>query len=273
MTTPDDFIKNLFSKRLHSVCIAVLGKKQSGKTDFILHIMERLQALGLMDSFGSNMQMEAPFEVDFIDDFQTLKRRCQMINPDPKGRGIKRYFYFGSEMGKWIPKDQAWRNVGFIEELQTIRKYGLSFAGDAIDRVDSRVLNETHFDGCFRKYNVKNPTLAYYDNWQTGRRTFLKNIPRTNIGFDTWYSANFYMEPQTPDDLVIPLNAEHEIVKKYLDHGSWKKAGVYTQEGKRALLKVLKFHYSHCLHTLANKNDVLAPIDSEITKGTPAITE
>jgi len=273
MTTPDDFIKRIFSKRLHSVCIAVLGKKQSGKTDFILHLMDRLHELDLMDNFGSNMPMEAPFDVDFIDDFQTLKKRCQMLNPDPKKKGIKKYFYFGSEMGKWIPKDQAWRNVGFIEELQTIRKYGLSFAGDAIDRVDSRVLNPTHFDGCFTKYNVKNPTLAHYDNWQTGQRTFLKNIPRTTIGFDTWYSANFYMEPQTPDGLKIPLNKEHEIVKKYLKHGSWKKAGVYTQEGKRAVLKVLELHFSTCLHDLSKKEADLAPIEAEITKGSVTITE
>lgn len=235
--------------------------------------MERLHALDLMAGFGSNMEMEAPFEVDFIDDFPTLKRRCQMLNPDPKGKGIKRYFYFGSEMGKWLPKDQAWRNVNFIEELQTIRKYGLSFAGDAIDRVDSRVLNETHFDGCFRKYNVKDPTVGYYDNWQTGQRIFLKNIPRTKIGFDTWYSANFYMETQLADNAVIPLNPEHELVKKYMDSGSWKKVGVSTQEGKRAVLKVLKLHYNHCLHDLAQKTDGSTPIEVEIAKGTPTVTE
>ena len=272
MRTPDDFIKKLFSKRLHSVCIAVLGKKQSGKTDFVLHLMDRLHTLDLMEGFGSNMPMEAPFEVDFIDNFKTLKTRCKMLNPNPKKKGIKRYFYFGSEMGKWIPKDQAWRNVRFIEELQTIRKYGLSFAGDAIDRVDSRVLNETHFDGCFRKYNVKNPTLAYYDNWQTGARTFLKNIPKTNIGFDTWHSANFYMEPQLREDAIVPLNPEHEIVFKYLDSGSWKKAGISTQEGKRAVQKVLRFHRTHCLHSLSEPKEDLTPIKTQNPKDSLEVT-
>jgi len=266
MTTPDDFIKRIFSKRLHSVCVAVLGKKQSGKTDFILHMMERLHALELMDGFGANMPLEAPFQIDFIEDFQTLKQHCQMLNPDPEKRGIKRYFYFGSEMGKWLPKDQAWRNVKFIEELQTIRKYGLSFAGDAIDRVDSRVLNEVHFDGCFRKYNVKNPTVAYYDNWQTGQRTLLKNIPKTTIRFDTWYSANFYMEPQSPNDLLIPLNAEHKLVLQYLEAGSWRKAGIHPQEGKRALAKVLNFHMNHCLHSIqepSQDKSISAPIETD----------
>jgi len=262
-TTKNDFIKKIFSKKSQSVCVAVLGKKQSGKTDFMLHLMERLYKLDLMDGFGSNMPMEAPFEVDFIEDFQTLKKRCQMLNPNPNTKGIKRYFYFGSEMGKWLPKDQAWRNVNFIEELQTIRKYGLSFGGDAINRVDSRVLNEIHFDGCFTKYNPKNPTMAYYDNWSTGERIFLKNIPRTSIKFDTFYSANFYMEPPTPDNIRIPLSPEHEIVKKYMEFGSWKKADIHPQEGKRAIAKVLDFHLSHCLHDLAEEKEPSTPANVE----------
>jgi len=229
----------------------------------MLHLMERLYKLELMDAFGSNMPIDAPFEVDFIEDFQTLKKRCQMLNPNPNTKGIKRYFYFGSEMGKWLPKDQAWRNVNFIEELQTIRKYGLNFSGDAINRVDSRVLNEIHFEGCFTKYNPKNPTMAYYDDWVTHERTFLKNIPRTKIKFDTFYSANFYMEPQTPDTLKIPLSPEHEIVKKYREFGSWKKADIHPQEGKRAVLKVLDFHLSNCLHDISKEKDVSTSADVE----------
>jgi len=259
----NDFIKKVFRKKSQSVCVAVLGKKQSGKTDFMLHLMERLYKLDLMDSFGSNMPIEAPFEVDFIEDFQTLKKRCQMLNPNPNTKGIKRYFYFGSEMGKWLPKDQAWRNVNFIEELQTIRKYGLNFAGDAIDRVDSRVLNETHFNGCFTKYNPTNPTVAYYEDWTTGARTHLMNIPRTSIKFDTFYSANFYMEPQTPDTLNIPLSPEHEIVKKWLEYGSWKKADIHPQEGKRALRKVVEMHLTYCLRALAEEKVVSTPANVE----------
>jgi len=226
--------------------------------------MERLNELGLMDAFGSNMPMEAPFEVDFIEDFKTLKKRCQMLNPT-KRKKIERYFYFGSEMGKWLPKDQSWKNVDFIEELQTIRKDGLSFCGDAIDRVDERALNETHFDGQFTKFNAKNPTVAYYDDWQTGERTFLQNIPKTKIKFDTWYSANFYMEPQTPDTFRVPLNQEHEIVKKYLDCGQkMKDTGYHRQEVKRAIGKVLELHFSTCLRELSEDKEVLEPTKAEI---------
>jgi hypothetical protein len=221
--------------------------------------MEKLHELDLMDGFGSNMPVKgASFHIDFIDDLQTLKRHCKMLNPNPSKKGINRYFFFGSEMGKWLPKDQPWlkSNIEFIEELQTIRKYGLSFAGDAIDRVDGRVLNATHFEGCFIKYNPKDPTVAVYEDWSTGARTFLKNIPRTNITFDTWYSANFYMEPRNPETENIPLNPEHQIVEEYMKHGSWKKAGVDSKKGKRSVMKVLEYHFTHCLRT--GQNDVLA---------------
>jgi len=220
----------------------VLGKNQSGKTDFILYIMEILHELGLMDAFGSNMPMKAPFEVDFIEDFETLENTCRMLNPNPNKKGLKKYFFFGSEMGKWLPKDQAWRNIDFIEKLQTVRKYGFNWAGDAISRVDSRALNEIHFNGCFKKISPNNPTIAYYDDWEKGDRIYLYDIPRTKIKFDTFYTANFYMKPQV-EGALVPLNKDHEIAFQYLDNDcSWKKAGIDTQTGKRAVVAVLKMY-------------------------------
>ena len=251
----DSFIKRIYSPRFQSVWTIVLGPNQSGKTDLNLLIMERIHKLGLAKGFGSNMPLEASFDIDFIEDFKTLKQQCQMLNPDPEKHGIKRYFFFGSEMEKWLPRDQPWQNTKFIQELQLVRKYGLNWLGDGIDRIDGRVLNEKHFHGYFVKLSKSNPTIAVYNDYITRRMTRINSIPRTSIKFNTWYSSDFTMEPQVPDDAIIPLNTEHKIVKEYLEHGSWKKAGVYTQEGKRALQKVLRFHYSHCLHTLQEEKD------------------
>lgn len=244
----DDFIKRIFPRRKQSVWVAVLGKKQSGKTDFCLYLMEKLHDLGLLDAFGSNVPVKADFDIDFIEDFQTLEQRCRMLNPNPQKQGLKRYLFFGSEMGKWLPRDQSWRNVDFIEKLQTVRKYGLSWIGDAISRVDARALNEVHFEGAFTKLSPTDPTVTMWKNWGNQEEVLVTGIPRTTIEFDTWYSANFYMLPQNPDTAQIPLNPEHEIVFKYLDNGrSWKKAGIHPQEGKRALIAVLEYHRSHCL--------------------------
>lgn len=249
----DKFIRRIFARRKQSVWVAILGKKQSGKTDLALFLMESLHRLGLFEYFGTNIKIEnPPFPIDHIKDFQTLEQRCRMLNPNPKASGLKRYLFFGSEMGKWLPKDQAWKNVDFIEKLQTVRKYGLSWIGDAISRVDGRALNEHHFEGCFIKLSVTNPTIARYENWVTGQTTFIDNIPRTTLNFDTYETATFTMEPEEDADLsLVPLSEKHQLVKLYLENGySWKKAGVPTQTGKRAMIELAEYHFSHCLPKL-----------------------
>lgn len=248
--TLDDFIKMTYNEKYHSVWTVVTGPNQSGKTDLNLFIMERCQKLGLYDAYGANMPIAADFEIDFIEDLQTLKRRCEMLNPDPARYGLKRYLFLGSEMGTWLPKDQPWENVEFIRQLQQVRKYGLSFIGDGIDRIDSRVINESFFHGKYEKISKSKPQFARYYDWTTRKRIKLSSIPRTRLGFDTFYKAMFYMMPQTKEGAIIPLSPEHEIVRKYLDCGSWKAAGIHAQEGKRAVAKVLEHHFTHCLSSL-----------------------
>jgi len=46
------------------------------------------------------------------------------------------------------------------------------------------------------------------------------------------------------------MNREHEIVKKYMETGSWKKAGIHPQEGKRAQMAVNEYHFRHCLSSI-----------------------
>jgi len=262
----DDLIKRIYNRREESVWTCVIGKKQSGKTNWKLDQMDRIHRLGLGDGFGSNVPLKADFHIDFIEDFETLEKTCIMLNPDPKKRGIKRYFYFGSEMGKWLPKDQAWKNTKFIEKLQLVRKYGLCWLGDGIDRIDARVLNEHHFNGYFVKPSIADPTVARYIDWAHRENVLIANIPKTNIEFDTYYSANFYMEPQIKEDSIIPMNKEHKIVFDYLDSGSWKAIGIDTQTGKRAVMMVLKFHRDHCLHHIQEipKNIAISEPSTEI---------
>ena len=248
----DAFVKKIYNRKFQSVWTCTLGANQSGKTDFNLLLMERLHKLGLGDGFGANIpDLESDFKIDFIEDFETLRKRCQMLNPDPEHHGIKRYFFLGDEMGNWAPKDMPWLNVDFIRELQQVRKYGLSMLGSAIDRVDSRILNEKHFHGYFEKVSKANPKVAVYYDWVRRNRSTILNIPRTKIKFNTWHSATFYMEPQTPEDRLIPLNPEHKIIKKYLDNGeTWRGTGIHRQTGKDAIGKVLRSHMKHCLHTI-----------------------
>jgi len=256
--TFNSFIKHLYGKN-QSVFTSVVGKNETGKTDFNLLQMERIHDLGIGHSFGSNMQsLKADFPIAFIQDFETLEKTCRMLNPDPKKHGLKKFFFFGSEIGKWAPRDQAWKNVELIEKLQTVRKYGLSMLTDAIDRVDGRVLNKRFFAGLFEKPLKSNKKFAIYEDWTTGQTFQFRDIPKTRIEYDTYETANFYMSPQLPESAVVPLNPQHEIVKKYLECGSWKKADIHPQEGKRAIAAVLKYHMKHCLHDIQEVNNIEA---------------
>ena len=250
--TLDQFIKATYRRDYQSVWTCTLGENQSGKTDWNLYQLERLHALGLGDAFGSNIAgLKADFEIDFIEDFETLKKRCQMLNPNPEAHGIKRYFFLGDEMGDWAPRDQPWLNVQLIKELQQVRKYGLSFLGSGISRIDARVLNEKHFHGYFEKMGKARQDRAIYYDWFNHRMVKLGGIPRTSIEFNTWYSASFFMEPQMPNTGTVPSDRNHEIVKKYLEAGSWKKAGIHTQTGINAVKAVLNAHMKHCVHSLS----------------------
>lgn len=255
-----DFMRLVYNPKYQSVWTACLGRNQSGKTDFMLFTMEKLHELGLAAGFGSNIEgLKAPFDIDFIEDFQTLKKRCQMLNPNPRNRGIKRYFFLGDEMGDWAPKDMPWLNVKFIKELQQVRKYGLCMLACAIDRVDERILNEKHFHGYFVKSKANLRRAVYYD-WMRYDKIHLVHIPRTKIEFDTFYSASFFMEPQVPAEFRVPLNLEHQMIKTYRESGySWDKTEYSRTQGKRAIDKVIDFHFGTCLHSIQEPS-----IDSEV---------
>lgn len=272
--TLDDIVEMIYDPQYQSVFTAVTGQNQSGKTNLNLLFMEILEESDLAYGFGSNVKdLEAPFHIDFIEDFKTLKKTCQMLNPNPSKYGLKRYFFFGSEMGKWVPKDQPWNKttLKLLEEFQTVRKYGLSFLGDAIDRIDERILSPSFFHGKFVKKKHSLTTALYYD-WLNGRKIWLYDIPKTKIKFDTYDSANFYMDPQGTEGKPIPLNYEHEIAFKYLDLGSWKKVGVSTQEGKRCIQKVIRFHRTHCVPSLDEDIALLDEIEAESTKDSVEVT-
>jgi len=51
---------------------------------------------------------------------------------------------------------------------------------------------------------------------------------------------------ETLEDAIVPLNREHEIVQKYLESRSWDKTDFSRTQGKRAVMKVLEYHYTYC---------------------------
>lgn len=261
----DKFIKRIYNRKYHIVSTCAVGVNQSGKTNLNLFIMERLHELGLGDAFGSNTPVKAPFDIDFVEDFQTLKQRCMMLNPDPERFGIKRYIFNWGEMGKSIAQDMPWENTKFVKEMQLLRKFGLCILGDGIDRMDKRIFSPSHFHGYFEKKNKEHPEKAVYIDWtRKGKPIRIDNIPQTTLGYSTWYPAIFLWESPTPEATGVFLNHEHQIVKKYRENGSWKKAGIHPQEGKRCLYKVIDYHYSHCLKLDHEENQQKEPLIEDI---------
>lgn len=244
----DDFIKYVYGKE-GSSATCVVGPNGSGKTEFNVLQLERIHALGLGARFGSNMpypeHIRPSFEMDFVEDLETLEKLCRLLNPNPEKHGMKKYFFFLSELGKFVPRDEAWKpeNREFIQKLQTVRKFGLCILSDAIDRVDARILSARFFNGIFTKPFSDNPKFAIYDDFRTGRKITFKEIPRCKSWFNTFYSAEFYLKPQD-ETSGISLDQTEEIVKLYMETGSWKKAGVTTQQGKRELIKVLRRYFA-----------------------------
>lgn len=269
----DRLIKRIYDRKFHVVNTCVVGVNQAGKTALNFFIMERLHALGLGDAFGSNTPVKADFPIDKIEDYQTLKQRCEMLNPNPEKYGLKRYIFNWGEMGKSIPKDMSWLNTKFVKEMQILRKLGLCILGDGIDRIDNRIFSPSHFHGYFIKHSKDHPEKAIYIDWtRKGKPIKINGIPMTSINYNQWYTAIFLWESPTPEANLIFLNHEHQVVKKYRESGSWKKAGVHPQEGKRCMQKVLDYHWNHCLKEEHKEIDVSEPIKSEITKDAVTIT-
>ena len=69
------------------------------------------------------------------------------------------------------------------------------------------------------------------------------------------------MEPQTDKNTEIPLNADHLIVKQYLDADcSIAKTGLSRQEVRRARDRVLQYYWKHHLEATHNEdNTVVEP--------------
>jgi len=61
----------------------------------------------------------------------------------------------------------------------------------------------------------------------------------------------------TQGENVFSLNPEHEIIKRYLEYGGWKKAGIRVPVGKRVVLKVLQYHMQHCSFEANSEHELI----------------
>lgn len=265
-------LKFLYNPRFHSIFTAIVGPNQSGKTVTALYLMRCAHELGLFDWYGANIpDLELGFEYDFIEDLPTLQERCQALNAN----GLHRYLFLGDEMGDWAPQDQSWLNVKLIQELQQVRKYGLSFIGCGIDRIDRRVVSPSFFNGVLRKINKLQPDKGIYTDWThypVIKRYKIHGLPNQTIkGFNTWRKSFFYFEKHTAskdylfsnrDVMNAIAKAEGQTHKAYLEKGGDLSKQGYYNSVDAGILKLYEIAKSKSIE-IASKGHAKAKVDQE----------
>jgi len=176
-----------------SICLIILGKRGSGKTDLALLIAETLQELGIIEHFATNIKvLGAPFQIDQIDNLRFLEEWAKT------GRGRKLFIF--DEIGKSIRRrtPMSALNIQMIDNLQILRKYKLSLViiAPAEKYVDNAVLGTDILDARIVKPNNKNPKVAVWEDLDEDEQVRLWDIPATKIIFDSYDTAEFTKEPK-----------------------------------------------------------------------------
>lgn len=188
-----DFIKYLFNRQT-STFLTVLGRRETGKTNWALIILEILYYSLGFKHFATNIDIlnDCGIGILHIDNLDALKEWCKTK------RGRKLFIF--DEIGRTVKRRSPMSslNVKLISELQILRKYKLSIIACTIDAkyVDNAILGSDILDGSFVKpYRFDNPRknqrIALYHDLLKNVNKTIDSIPPTTIDFDTWGTAIF----------------------------------------------------------------------------------
>ena len=229
-----DIIIKIF-KRQTSACILVIGRRESGKTDFSFLITEILHYAQLITPFATNVRVhDSPFPIERITNLADLELWCK----DTSGKKL----FILDEAGKSLRRrtPMAGLNIKLLDNLQILRKYRLSIIMIAPHSkyIDSAALGSDILDAVFTKPNFRNPRVALYDDLMDGAELTFTNIPKTSIHFDTWDVAPFTLKGETQKPLFKEKDLE---VCWEWSHGKTAKAlGLHSMQLSRIVKKFVK---------------------------------
>lgn len=212
------FIVHLFT-RATSAFIIILGRRETGKTDFALLIAEILYNAGIVKNIATNIKIhKSPFPITHIDNLDDLRFWCK----NTPGKKLFLFDEYGKVMRRRTPMSRL--NIKLIDDLQILRKFKLSTVAITVNEkyIDNAVLGTDILDGYFFKPNYKNPKLALYFDYLENYTHTIMGIPRTSIGFDTYDVAAFKehgvtAKPQFKDrDLEVLWDWSHGMTVKDL---------------------------------------------------------
>ena len=212
ITTLTGLARHMFKDDSH-YCV-ILGKNKSGKTTTAFNLAERVHSLGELgfSGFGANVQgVKCPFDLDFIEDLETLKEVVASHNG--------KYLFIFDEMGKNLPKRRfmAKLNIALLSEMQVIRKGKLSMIGIAIgDSVDRELLKPYYLNSYIQKGSRYTKTkMAYYDLDLEAVREFT-NLKKCQTKFQEYSIANFSLHRITK---IHDLTGDKEKILLRRAHG------------------------------------------------------
>ena len=240
------FICKLF-KRGTSAFLIILGRRDTGKTDFGLLISEIVAREGIIKHVATNIKIyDSPFPIEHITSLDDLKSWVK----NTSGRKLFIFDEFGKAMRRRMPMSSL--NIHLIDQFQILRKYKLSTIAITVNEkfIDSAVLGTDLLDGYFRKPNYKNRKIALYFDLLENVTQALRGIPKTSIHYDTWDVAPF---KEHSDTLPIQFKDKHlEILWKWSHGATGTELHLHPQQINRITRKFIR--------------DVLEKQHSDITK-------
>lgn len=231
---PVQLIKYLFTRGT-SAFLIVFGRRETGKTDFSLHIAETLWTEGIIKQFATNIKIyDAPFPIQRIDNLDDLRLWSQ----NTSGKKLWIFDEFGKAMRRRSPMSSL--NVKLIDDFQVLRKHKLSTLAVTVNEkyVDNVALGEDILDGAFLKPNYSNPKVALYVDYLEDFTRRIENIPATTIRFDTWDVATF--KEHGVDQKPVFKDRDLDVCWEWA-HGKTAKAlGLHSMQLNRILRKFVK---------------------------------
>lgn len=231
---PIPLIKYLFTRGT-SAFIIVLGRRETGKTDFALLIAEILYEARIIKHFATNIKIyEAPFPITRIDNLDDLRSWSETF----RGRKLFIFDEFGKAMRRRTP--MARLNVKLIDDFQVLRKNKQSTIAITVNQkyIDNVALGDDILDGWFLKPNYKNQKIAYYYDCLEGFSKSIDNIPGTSVKFDTWDVARFKEHGKT----VKPLfkDKDRQVLWEWSHGAKIKDLGLHKMQINRLVRKFIK---------------------------------
>jgi len=227
-----------------SICIMVMGRRGSGKTDMALLIMEILNKFGVMVTFATNIKIHSStFHIEYITNLEDLQFWCQ----NNKGRKLFIFDEAGKSIRRRTPMSKL--NVEMLDQLQILRKYKLSLIliAPRDKYIDSATLGSDVLDAIIIKPDFKNPKVALFRNIFEDLEIWFTDIPSTKIDFDTWDIATF--KKGSP---MRKPNFKTEEMKQLWEwsHGmTYKDLKVHPMKLNRILRKFVKEVLEREVHT------------------------